>query len=293
MNINYLEAKKILIQTKSQQWFGTDYTINIYRGCNLGCIYCDSRSECYHIDNFDTVSAKKNSIHLLAQALRSKQNGIIGFGSMSDPYNHLEKKLLLTRRALDLIAHYQFGAMLATKSSLILRDSKLLQQINQYASLLIGFSITCADDELSKRIERNASTTSQRFSAMAELSAKNIYTGTIMMPVIPFITDNVENIQCIIKKTYEAGGKFVFPWFCLSLRDKQREHFYSWLERLFPHLLSTYKEKYHENYLSYPPHYTGLCNIFEETCDQYNLIYDMKEIIQSYKKNCTQQLALF
>lgn len=120
---------------------------------------------------------------------------------------------MLTRRALDLIAHYQFGAMLATKSSLILRDSKLLQQINQYASLLIGFSITCADDELSKRIERNASTTSQRFSAMAELSAKNIYTGTIMMPVIPFITDNVENIQCIIKKRMKLVENLSFHGF--------------------------------------------------------------------------------
>ena len=96
--MEFIAAKTMVTKTKNQHWFGTDYNMNIYRGCNHGCIYCDSRSDCYQIEDFDRVRAKKNSIELLERELSSKRKtGVIGTGAMSDPYNSFEKEYKLSR----------------------------------------------------------------------------------------------------------------------------------------------------------------------------------------------------
>ena len=82
-----IPAKTIVTRTRSRWWFGTDYNMNLYRGCTHGCIYCDSRSECYRIDDFDRVRAKENAIPLLRQELAAKrQTGVVSLGAMSDRY---------------------------------------------------------------------------------------------------------------------------------------------------------------------------------------------------------------
>lgn len=116
-------AKTILQKNKTSEWFGNDYNMNLYRGCCHGCIYCDSRSECYHVEDFETVRAKENALEILRDELQRKiRSGIIGTGAMSDPYNPFEKTELLTRHALELIFAYGFGITVVTKSSLITRD---------------------------------------------------------------------------------------------------------------------------------------------------------------------------
>lgn len=284
----------MLNSTKSSEWFGTDYTMNIYRGCNLGCIYCDSRSECYRIDRFEEVTAKASAITMLKNDLMRKKSGVIGFGSMSDPYNHLEQKLCLTRQALTLLEQYHFGGVLCTKSHLVLRDVDLLVQINVHSSLLVGFSITTSDDKLSKQIERHASTTTQRFAAMKALAENGIYTGTLLMPVLPFITDNCANIVKIIHETHAHGGKFIFPWFALTLRDQQRDYYYLWLEKLFPQLKSLYSQTFQNNYVCFPPNYELLRSTFVTECNKLGIKYTMADIIASYKhKHYAPQLELF
>ena len=87
--MNYIPAKTLLTRTKDSSWFGTDYTMNIYKGCCHGCIYCDSRSSCYQIIDFDRVRIKENSIEIIRKELQSKRRkGVVGTGAMSDPYNH-------------------------------------------------------------------------------------------------------------------------------------------------------------------------------------------------------------
>ena len=122
-----ITAKRLLTTNKDPGfWFDVRYTMNLYRGCTFGCIYCDSRSECYHVDDFDTVAFKANSLELLYKELRTKRvKGIIGMGSMSDPYNPFDQETLATRRALELIHRYGFGVHLTTKSLLIKRDIDL------------------------------------------------------------------------------------------------------------------------------------------------------------------------
>ena len=122
--MEFIEAKTILQKaTHGEEWFGIDYNMNLYKGCPHKCIYCDSRSNCYQVEDFDRVRAKKDEIEILNQELKSKRKkGVIGIGSMSDTYNHFEKEYKITRKALELISYYNFGVSIETKSNLIVRD---------------------------------------------------------------------------------------------------------------------------------------------------------------------------
>ena len=98
--LELVPAKSILARNKDPRWFGIDYQMNLYRGCCHGCIYCDSRSECYGVQDFDTVRVKSDALAVIRNDLRSKtQSGVVATGSMSDPYNPFEKELQLTRHA--------------------------------------------------------------------------------------------------------------------------------------------------------------------------------------------------
>ena len=109
MDVPTIPARSIVIKNKSTAWFGTRYTMNIYRGCSHGCIYCDSRSECYGVQDFDTVRVKSDALAVIRNDLRSKtQSGVVATGSMSDPYNPFEKELQLTRHALELLDALSF-----------------------------------------------------------------------------------------------------------------------------------------------------------------------------------------
>lgn len=131
MDVPTIPARSIVIKNKSTAWFGTRYTMNIYRGCSHGCIYCDSRSECYGVQDFDTVRVKSDALAVIRNDLRSKtQSGVVATGSMSDPYNPFEKELQLTRHALELLDAYGFGAAVATKGTLITRDADILREID-------------------------------------------------------------------------------------------------------------------------------------------------------------------
>ncbi len=127
--MEYIKAKKMIHTNKpTPYWFDFKYNMNIYHGCNHNCIYCDSRSECYNISNFSEVRAKENALEMINNELKRKRiKGAISTGSMSDPYNPLEKKYELTREALKLIDHYKFGVGIYTKSDLVTRDIDILK----------------------------------------------------------------------------------------------------------------------------------------------------------------------
>lgn len=132
--MEYISAKTIVTKTKDTGWFGIDYNMNIYKGCCHGCIYCDSRSECYQIKDFDRVRAKKDALAVIRDDLRRKvKTGVVGTGAMSDPYNPWEKELLLTRHGLELLDAFGFGAAIATKSTLMMRDAEILESIREHS----------------------------------------------------------------------------------------------------------------------------------------------------------------
>lgn len=129
------------------EWFELKYNLNLYRGCGHQCIYCDTRSKCYQIEDFTEEGLIKiNTLELLEDALPRKQRiGLIGFGSMNDPYTTAEKRYHLTRQALEIAAKYRFPVDIITKSDLVLRDLEVLKAINQVKAR-VSFTLTTMFD---------------------------------------------------------------------------------------------------------------------------------------------------
>lgn len=294
--MDFIPAKSIISNYKeNNEWFGCNYNMNIYKGCCHGCIYCDSRSDCYGIEDFDRVRIKENSINLIEKDLKSKRKkGVVSTGAMSDPYNPFEEKLLLTRKALELIDKYNYGAAIATKSDLIIRDIDVLKRIKEHSPVLCKITITTADDELSKKIEPNVCLSSERFKAIKKLSDAEIYTGILLMPILPFINDTEENIISIVRKAKENGAKFVYPAFGVTLRSNQRIHFFDKLDKEFPKIKERYIREFQNNYMCSSPKARELYKIFSEECRRLGIVYKMKDIIEDYKKLYkNEQISLF
>ena len=276
--IQYIEAKSILSKLRQKDtWFGISWNMNLYRGCQHGCIYCDTRSECYGINDISNISVKKNALDLLRHELRSKRKnrGTICTGSMNDPYMPVEKELQMTRKALQIIANEKFPIHIITKSSLVERDMDVLQDISKiYAA--VSFSITTADDSLSQKIEPHAPPSSERFRALQRLAEKGIYTGVTLMPILPFINDSKENIANIVKQAKEAGASYILHTFGVTLRKGSRDFFYKSLDEKFPCLKEKYQTLFGERYECFSPNYKLLTNTFRELCGQYGISVRMQ-----------------
>ncbi|MDY4949059.1 MAG: radical SAM protein [Clostridium cadaveris] len=286
--MDYITAKTIVSQyIEKNPWFGINYNMNIYKGCCHGCIYCDSRSECYQIENFDKVRAKKNAVNIIHKELRGKKKkGIVGTGAMSDPYNPFEKELMLTRNALHEININNFGVAIATKSSLITRDIDILKEIKSHSPVLVKITITTFDDELCRKIEPNVAVSSERFEAIKELSSNGIYTGILLMPVLPFINDSVENIRNIVREASRCRAKFIYAYgMGVTLRQNQRDYYYEKLCKNFTgeNLVKKYIETYHNKYECASLNSKILWKVFVEECELNGILYKMKDIINGYK----------
>jgi len=296
--MEYVPAKTIVTKTKSSaDWFGIDYNMNIYRGCCHGCIYCDSRSDCYGIDQFDKVRVKEDALRIIRDELRRKvKKGVVGTGAMSDPYNPFEKESELTRHALELIDAFGFGAAVATKSALLKRDMDVLLGIKEHSPVICKVTVTTTDNHLAKKIEPHVSLPSERLELIEALRNNGIFTGILMMPILPFLEDNEENIRSIVNAAHETGANFIYPSFGVTLRNNQREWFFDCIKEQFPeqNLVASYIRRYGNSYGCTSPHVKKLWAIFTKECERFGILYKMPDIIHSYKKNYEiTQLSLF
>ena len=282
--MEYIKAKTILQKCKDTSWFGNDYNMNLYRGCCHGCIYCDSRSDCYQIEDFDKVRAKDNALMILRDELRRKvKSGVIGTGSMSDPYNPFERDERLTEKSLMLIDAYCFGITVITKSPLITRDIPLYKQIAEHSPVLCKMTITTADDKLSRLVEPHVAVSSERFDALARMSDAGVFTGITLMPVLPFIEDTEDNIRTIVRRAHECGVRCIYPAFGMTLRSGNREYFYQKLDESFPGLKDQYIRRFGNRYECPSQNAKKLWQVFTEECVRYGILYEMKAIINAYK----------
>ena len=293
--MEYIPAKQLLSSyTSGDGWFGANYVINLYKGCNHGCIYCDSRSECYQIEDFDKVRAKKDALQILeSELIKKRKKGIISNGAMSDPYTAFEKVYEITRDALKLILKYGFGASLLTKSDLILRDLDILSQIKRHSEVMVKFTITTYDDALCRLLEPHAPLSSERFKALKACSDKGIFTGILLMPILPFINDTEENIRNIVIEAAKCGADFVVPFFSVTLRQNQRFYYYRQLDRLFPGLKKKYIKTYQDAYECVSPSYANLYKVAIEECERYGLLYKMADVTRALRAQHNNQLSLF
>ena len=295
--MEHIPAKTIVTKTKSNDWFGCDYNMNIYKGCNHGCIYCDSRSECYRVEDFDRVRTKENALEIIRNDLRRKvKKGVIGTGSMSDPYNSFEKEMKLTRHSLELIDAFEFGISIATKSTLVARDIDILQSIKEHSPVIVKLTITTADDAKALLIEPGASLSSERFALLKELRKAGIFAGIMLLPVLPFINDDEESIFQILEKAIENEARFIYPGFGVTLRMNQRIYYYEQLQKLFPddNYAERYRQAYGNRYHCSIPNAKELYQSFTNACAKNNILYDMRDITHSDKGNYSDgQLRLF
>lgn len=293
--MEYIKAKQIVTKNRDSSWFGMDYNMNIYRGCCHGCIYCDSRSSCYRIEDFDKVKAKENALAIIRDDLRRKtRTGVVGTGSMSDPYNPLEKECRLTRNAMELIDAFGFGTGVATKSPMVTRDIDILKTIKEHSPVLVKITITAADDELSKRIEPYAPVSSERFEAIRKLSSAGIFCGIFLMPVLPFLTDTQNNILEIVNRGAEAGAKFIYPAFGVTLRENQREYFFDHLDQEYPGMKEKYIKRFGNRYQCSSPYAKKLYHSMAAACVEKKIFYTMSDIILAYKRGYEyEQMTLF
>ncbi len=257
--------------------------MNLYRGCSHGCIYCDSRSKCYHMDHaFEDIEVKENAIELLEDALRRKRSKcMLGTGSMTDPYIPLEKEIGNVRKALSLADQYGFGFTLITKSDRVLRDLDLLKAINDKTKCVVQMTLTTCDEDLCKIIEPNVSTTRERAAVLQKLRDAGIPTVVWLSPILPFINDTEENIRGILEYCIEAE---VYGIICfgmgMTLREGNREYFYSQLERLFPHLKEKYIRTYGMQYQISSPRNDMLMKIFHQLCEDNGILHDNDKIFE-------------
>lgn len=295
--MEFIKTKTILSKVKNgEYWYGVNYNMNLYRGCLHGCIYCDSRSNCYHIENFDIVRGKDNALNILeTELMKKREKGVIGIGAMSDTYNPLELKYEQTRKSLKLISKYGYGVSIDTKSDLILRDLDLLKEINSKNNVIIKFTITTPSDELSKIIEPNVCVTSKRLKAIKKLSDSGIFVGIMMNPVLPFITDKEEDIKLLVKLASKVGAKFIHTYMGMTLRENQRDYYFEKLDKHFIGLKEKYIKFYGNKYNCIVPNYKTLYKIFTDECDKYGILYNMNDIIKTYKKEIktNEQISLF
>jgi len=270
--IKDIQAKVMLNHIpQPDTWFGLKYTMNLYRGCQHQCIYCDSRSACYQIENFKDILVKTNAVDLLRGELARKRiKGTIGTGSMNDPYMPIEKKRELTRRALEVIAEQHFPVHVLTKSDLVLRDLEILRRISQ-AYAAVSFTITTADDQLGKKLEPGASLVSHRLRAMKAFAEAGIYTGVVMMPILPFLEDNEENITQIVKLAHEHGASYIIPAIGMTLRKGSRDYYYEKLDAQFPGARQKYERKFGDKYQCQGNNVEKLEEVFAALCDEYGI----------------------
>lgn len=272
--------------------------MNIYRGCTHGCIYCDSRSKCYQMDHdFEDIEVKENAAELLADALsRKRKKCMIGTGSMTDPYLHLEQELKLTRRCIEVIAQMGFGLSILTKSAHILRDLDLLKQINQRSKCVVQMTLTTYDENLCRILEPRVSTTKERFETLKVLRDNGIPTVVWISPLLPWINDTEENIKGLLAYCLEAKVKGILCYgIGMTLRDGNREYFYQKLDQHFPGMKEKYMVAYGNAYEIVSPNHKPLMKLVRDTCREHNILFGMEEVFTYLREldQDSEQISLF
>ena len=284
-----IEAKSILSPQNG---------MNLYRGCTHGCIYCDSRSACYHMDHaFTDVAVKRNGPALLEEALRKKRSRcMIGTGSMCDPYLPLERTERLTRRCLEIVERMGFGFTVITKSDLVLRDLDLLKSVNGKARAVVQMTLTTYDRDLCRILEPNVCATERRVETLCLLREAGIETVVWLCPILPFINDDVGNLTGILKNCFDAGVTGILNFgMGLTLREGNREYFYQKLDEHFPGLKQRYIRAYGNRYECESPNGRELSRLFHRECEARGVLHDVNEIFNSLHAfpEAQEQLSLF
>ena len=218
------------------------WTINPYRGCEFGCVYCYARYTHEFLELRDPMDferrifVKLKAAEVLARTLARTPVGKdqIALGTATDPYQPAERKFELTRGMLRVFASVGgLDLSITTKSALILRDLDLLTAINQRSRLAVNFSLITVNRKLQRMLEPRAPRPALRLRAMNELSAAGIHCNLLMMPMIPGLTDEPSAIESVIRAGRRAGAAAIW-WRPLFLKPAAAKRFIPFIHANYP-----------------------------------------------------------
>ncbi|MBN2616842.1 MAG: radical SAM protein, partial [Spirochaetales bacterium] len=206
-------------------------------------------------------------------ALKGKRKKVmIGTGSMSDPYLHIEEKLCHTRKALELVYKYGHGATLITKSNMVLRDLDIIKKINSKTKCVIQISLSTSDPDICRIVEPNVCNTQERIEVLNTLRDNGIPTVVWLCPFLPFINDTKENIDKLLDYCIEAKvWGIIFFGVGLTLRDGNRDYFYKKLDESFPGLKNKYISTFGNSYSIKSPNSYYLTKRIRTRCKENNI----------------------
>jgi DNA repair photolyase len=227
------------------------WTINPYRGCEFACKYCYARYTHEFMEMRDGVDfeqkifIKQHAADLLRQELHQVRSGEeIALGTATDPYQPAERRFEVTRAILEEFArHRGLEIGIVTKSNLVLRDVDVLQQIAKNNRLYVNITITTLKADLARVLEPRAPRPDLRLEAMQKLNQAGVAAGVICAPVLPGITDSPRDLEALVKATAKAGGKYIFAN-SLFLKPCSAAVFVPFLEKEFPQLVESYRQRY-------------------------------------------------
>ena len=233
------EQPKTIISTNQSPDVPFEQSINPYRGCEHGCIYCFARPSHANWDmspglDFETrIVVKEGVAELLRKALEKPRYKVktLMLGANTDPYQPVERRFRNTRQVLELCLEYRHPVALLTKSAMVLDDLDLLTELARLDLVNASFSVTTLDNGLKRVMEPRTSSGSQRLNAMRTLTEAGIPCGMMVAPIIPFIND--AEIEAILKAGREAGAGSA-SWVMLRLPLEINQLFEDWLKEHFP-----------------------------------------------------------
>lgn len=257
MRIREIEAKSVLLKRKYiDSWFVSRYGMNLYRGCQHNCSYCDGRAEGYYVEGEfgRDVCVKINAAQILKRELdpsrrRKPLKGGYFFlgGGVGDSYQPVEEKYRLSRQVLEIIADFDYPVQVLTKSTLVRRDLDLLQQINRQKRAVVCFSICSVDERISRIYEPGVPSPRKRLETLRYFKTRGIPCGLFLLPVIPFVTDQPEMLEQAVRQARDVGVDYLIFGGMTLKEGRQSSHFLNTLSRHRPELLPNYKKIYRDD----------------------------------------------
>jgi len=247
--VKEIECKSILTKSGIE---GVDYAVNPYVGCQHGCVYCYAifmKRFTGHNEEWGTfVDAKVNAAMVLAKQMRRAKPGNIVSGTVTDPYQPLERKYQITRACLEVLTAHDFPISILTKSDLVLRDLDLLRRLHDVE---VGFTITTLGEDARQVLEPRASSIPARLAALAELAEAGIQTWAFCGPLLPFLSDGEEQMDALFGELARAGVSSIIVD-SMKLSGAIGGRVRKVLERHYPDLVEGYRhiaanrKSYHE-----------------------------------------------
>ena len=231
-------TRKILAENDSPD-IGFRFSLNPYRGCEHGCIYCYARPSHEYLgfsaglDFERKIMVKPDAAALLRATLASPrwQPQVVALSGNTDCYQPVERRLRLTRACLEVFVEFRNPVGVITKSALVARDSDLLAELARHGAAQVSHSITSLDPELARRMEPRAASPERRLQALATLASAGVPTNVMIGPVIPGLNDH--EIPAILERAAAAGARSA-SWVMLRLASPLDQLFADWLEKHFP-----------------------------------------------------------